>query len=50
MHQSPTKHLRHVIITGGAGFIDSQISARFLLNIVESIVPLECEFIVRSLV
>ena len=30
MHQSPTKPLRHVIITGGAGFIGSQISARFL--------------------
>jgi len=30
MHQSPTKPLRHVIITGGAGFIGSQISARLL--------------------
>ena len=28
MHQSPTKPLRHVIITGGAGFIGSQLSAR----------------------
>jgi nucleoside-diphosphate-sugar epimerase len=30
MHQSPTKPLRHVIITGGAGFIGSQISARLI--------------------
>jgi UDP-glucose 4-epimerase len=30
MHQHPRKPLRHVIITGGAGFIGSQISARFL--------------------
>jgi nucleoside-diphosphate-sugar epimerase len=30
MHQSPTKPLRHVIITGGAGFIGSQISARLM--------------------
>jgi hypothetical protein len=30
MHQNPTKPLRQVIITGGAGFIGSQISARFL--------------------
>ena len=30
MHQSPTKPLRHVIITGGAGFIGSQISASLL--------------------
>ena len=30
MHQSPSKPLRHVIITGGAGFIGSQISARLL--------------------
>jgi nucleoside-diphosphate-sugar epimerase len=30
MHQNQTKPLRHVIITGGAGFIGSQISARFL--------------------
>lgn len=28
MHQNSTKPLRHVIITGGAGFIGSQISAR----------------------
>jgi nucleoside-diphosphate-sugar epimerase len=30
MHQHPRQSLRHVIITGGAGFIGSQISARFL--------------------
>lgn len=30
MHQNLTKPLRHVIITGGAGFIGSQISARLL--------------------
>jgi nucleoside-diphosphate-sugar epimerase len=30
MHHSPTKPLRHVIITGGAGFIGSQISARLI--------------------
>ena len=30
MDQSPTKPLRHVIITGGAGFIGLEISARFL--------------------
>lgn len=30
MHQNPTKPLRHLIITGGAGFIGSQISARLL--------------------
>ena len=30
MHQHPRTPLRHVIITGGAGFIGSQISARFL--------------------
>jgi nucleoside-diphosphate-sugar epimerase len=30
MHQSPTKPLRHVIITGGAGFIGSQLSARLI--------------------
>ena len=30
MHQNPTKPMRHVIITGGAGFIGSQISARLL--------------------
>jgi nucleoside-diphosphate-sugar epimerase len=30
MHQSPTKPLRDVIITGGAGFIGSQISARLI--------------------
>lgn len=30
MHQRQTKPQRHVIITGGAGFIGSQISARFL--------------------
>lgn len=30
MHQSPTKRPRHVIITGGAGFIGSQISARLM--------------------
>lgn len=30
MHQQTRKPLRHVIITGGAGFIGSQISARFL--------------------
>ncbi len=30
MHQNPRTPLRHVIITGGAGFIGSQISARFL--------------------
>lgn len=30
MHQSPTKPLSHVIITGGAGFIGSQISARLI--------------------
>jgi nucleoside-diphosphate-sugar epimerase len=28
MHQNPTKPLRHGIITGGAGLIGSQISAR----------------------
>ncbi|RPH82008.1 MAG: NAD(P)-dependent oxidoreductase [Nitrospiraceae bacterium] len=30
MHQHPRKSRRHVIITGGAGFIGSQVSARFL--------------------
>jgi nucleoside-diphosphate-sugar epimerase len=30
MHHNPTKPLRHVIITGGAGFIGSQISTRLL--------------------
>jgi nucleoside-diphosphate-sugar epimerase len=30
MHQHPRKPLGHVIITGGAGFIGSQVSARFL--------------------
>lgn len=30
MYQNPTKSLRHGIITGGAGFIGSQISARLL--------------------
>jgi nucleoside-diphosphate-sugar epimerase len=30
MHQNPTNPLRHVIITGGAGFIGSQISARLI--------------------
>jgi nucleoside-diphosphate-sugar epimerase len=30
MHQRPTKPLRHVIITGGAGFIGSQISVRLI--------------------
>ena len=30
MHHRSTKPLRHVIITGGAGFIGSQISARLL--------------------
>ena len=30
MHLSRTKSLRHVIITGGAGFIGSQISARLM--------------------
>lgn len=30
MHQNPTKPLRHVIITGGAGFIGSQINSRLL--------------------
>ena len=49
MHLSPTKPLRHVIITGGAGFIGSQISARLFLDIVESTVLLERECFVRSL-
>lgn len=30
MQQSSTKRLRHVIITGEAGFIGSQISARLV--------------------
>ena len=30
MPQHPTKPLRHVIITGGAGFIGSQLSARLI--------------------
>lgn len=49
MHDSPTKPLRHVIITGGAGFIGSHISARLLLDIVESTVLLEHERFVRRL-
>jgi nucleoside-diphosphate-sugar epimerase len=30
MQQRPTERLRHVIVTGGAGFIGSQISARLM--------------------
>lgn len=30
MHQRPTEPLRHIIITGGAGFIGSQVSTRLL--------------------
>jgi nucleoside-diphosphate-sugar epimerase len=49
MLQHPTKPLRHVIITGAARFIGSQISARVLLDILRSSVPLERESFVRSM-
>ena len=49
MDEHSRKLLRHVIITGGAGFIGSQISARVLLGIVRSTVPLERESFVRSM-
>ena len=49
MDEHPRKLLRHVIIAGGAGFMGSQISARILLDIVRSTVPLERESFVRSM-
>ena len=48
MDEHSRKLLRHVIITGGVGFIGSQISARVLLDILRSSVPLEREsFVMR---
>ena len=50
MDEHSRKFLRHVIITGAARFIGSQISAPVLLDILSSSVPLERESFVRSMV
>ena len=49
MDEHSRKFLRHVIITGAACFIGSQISARVLLDILRSSVPLERESFDRSM-
>ncbi len=49
MDEHSRKFLRHVIITGAARFIGSQISAPVLLEILSSSVPLERESFVRSM-
>ena len=49
MGEHSRKFLRHVIITGAACFIGSEIGARVLLDILRSSVPLERESFDRSM-
>ena len=49
MDQHPIKRLRHVIITGRAGFMGSLISTCQFLDMVKSTVSLERESFVRSM-